>query len=138
MKYNTNIKIIFPENTVLIIAKIMKKYGVAEKRETIFEKLEKQETTNAKKIAKIIKKAAEEKAPIKTISSNIQKHLKIPTKQAKKMAQEIQKNILNLVKETLVKGEEINEKPIKTIPNKFSIKKSKEEQNPDAYRETIK
>lgn len=138
MKYNTNIKIIFPENTVLIIAKIMKKYGVAEKRETIFEKLEKQETTNAKKIAKIIKKAAEEKAPIKTISSNIQKHLKIPTKQAKKMAQEIQKNILNLVKETLVKGEEINEKPIKTIPNKFSIKKSIEEQNPDAYRETIK
>ena len=100
MKDNTNTKIIFPEDVVLSIAEIMKKNNLGETKEEIFEKLKKKDTTEASKIAKILKKAAEVKISVKKLSSNIQKEFNIAPKQAGKMAKDFQKNILDFVKYT--------------------------------------
>ena len=130
-----NTKIIFPEDVVSLIAKIMKKNNLGETKEEIFEKLGKKETTNVSKIAKIIKEAAEAKISVKKLSSNIQKEFNIAEKQADKMAKNFQKDILDLVKYTDIKNE--NSQKIEKSKSEKNFEESTKPQRSDAYRESF-
>ena len=130
-----NTKIIFPEDVVSLIAKIMKKNNLGETKEEIFEKLGKKETTNVSKIAKIIKEAAEAKISVKKLSSNIQKEFNIAEKQADKMAKNFQKDILDFVKYTNIKDE--NSQEIEQSKSEKILDEPTKPQRPDEYRESI-
>ena len=124
---NQNQKIIFPEENSLIISELLEKYNLKESLREIFEKTRKGEKTFGNTIAKIVRKAAEEKFSFKELVSSLKTELALSPKKAEGLAKDIKKKLLVLV-----------EKPPPEIPS--PTVPEKEEEKPggkDVYREPI-
>ena len=97
---------VFPEESALIIRKILEKYGLAERDEKETEKLF--DTANPKERAKIfeslagvkisglVKEYAEGKVTLIEVPSQIANRLDISEEKAKQIAQDLEKSLLSL------------------------------------------
>lgn len=122
-------KIIFPENTDLIISNILEKHGLAEAKEEVLGKLEADKKINGEIIIALIVRVAQEKISLQESANLLKKELGISSQKAKDLANDLQKEILLFVKKT---PEEIPSPP---------SQKPAEEKPPlseeDIYREPI-
>ena len=143
LNYNKNQKILFPENTAFVISKIMKKYKIEGTAREILEKIWKGEKTKGGETAKIVKEIAEGKISHKNSPLEIQKRLNIPLEKAKKIFQELQKEILIFVKKIPIEkeGEKLSKtikSPLKApeVPRPEAPKTKKKQRKKDVYRES--
>ncbi len=110
---------VFPENTILIITELLKRYGLKETPKDVFEKIHKEEEPFGTTVAKSVKEIAEGKAQIKDLPNLLQKRLNLPVEKAKQMTIDIKKEILDLAKKfeektpvsITQKQEKVEEKP---------------------------
>lgn len=126
MKPNKDQEIIFPEGTGLVIHGLLEKYGLKEvhsagiknlmQAKTSKEKTEAAEKLPGRKIARILKDAAEQKIGLGNIDTEIQKRLGLPEIAAKKMAKDLEEKILALAEIVPI------EKEIPTIKSTPPIK----------------
>ena len=123
-------KIIFPENTDLIISNILEKHGLAEAKEEVLEKLEADKKINGEIIIELIVRVAQEKISLQELVDSLKKELGISSQKAKDLANDLQKEILLFVEKT---QEEIPSPPSQK-PAEEKPPSSKE----DIYREPIK
>jgi len=94
---NKNKEIIFPEDSDLIISKILEKHNLEETVEKELKKIEKGEKTNGEIITELIKKAAKEKLSFQELTSLLKTELNISSKKSEELAKDIRKEILLLV-----------------------------------------
>ena len=148
---NQNKKTVFLGDTAPIVSEILKKYGLEEEDEDIFEKIEQgKPCLLGGIILDIVIELAQGKILKKELVVSIQKYLNIPKEKAKKMAEDIEKKLLTLVEkvpkekaEVPTKKSPVAEKSLKTEetpiveePKTFS-KKEEPPQQEDTYRESI-
>jgi len=137
-------EITFPEESGLIIEKILEKYGLVKVQEDGIERIIKSDTPQEKteifknlpgtKISTLIKECAEKKISLEDMSQRLEKELNIPEKEAKKIVDELEKKILIFI-------ENVEEK--KLPPSEVSVPKTELPEKPeitqkkDTYREQI-
>jgi len=145
-----NKKIVFSGDTAPIISEILKKYGLEEVDEDILGKIEQgKPCLLGGDILDIVIEIAQGKILKKDLVFSLQKRLDIPKEKAKKLAKDVEKKLLVLVKKvpeeetktpekTLVsKKPQIVEKPSIVKKPKTPLKKRRAPEEPDVYRETI-
>ena len=119
-------KIIFPEESSSIISEFLEKYGLGESPRKVFEKICQGEKIFGNVLAKIVKRAAEEKFSDQKLVSSLKTELPLSLKEAENLAEDIKRKLLALVEKT---------------PPKMSspiISEEKEEaKRRDTYRESI-
>ena len=111
-----NTKIIYPEETSLVIAEIIKKYGLKGINEDFFEGFEKDEpwVITETVFVNLITNIAEGKTLIQEVPSSLQKNLNISEDTAKKITEEIKTKIISLVKKVPKEESEIIEEKSET------------------------
>ncbi len=124
-----NKKIIYPMHTASIISELMKKYQLQETGKDFFEKIARKESTNGNKTLKIIMKIAEGEIPLEKLNSNLQQELSISKDTAKKLGQDIQNKIIDLIRTDAAPD---------AAPEKQSISEYKKPHQPDKIRTEIK
>jgi len=156
-------ELIFPEETVLILEKILKNYGLIKTQENGIEKItESLSSPNVKikpeerikifeslpgtKLSKLVKEYAEKKIPLEKLPLKLKESLNITQKDAEKMAEELKTTLLDLIK-TVKTTELTKEKETPSIESlksepeiKPSVSFSKEEKSSfkkDGYREPV-
>ncbi len=158
---------VFPEETVLVVEKILEKYGLAQTEEEEIEKIftfegvqkidEAFEKSPGSKIAGIIREYAEEKISPKDIPSRLEKELNVSLEQAKEITKELEETLFVLIdveKKKIKKEKDFSSEEPVFEKKDVSIKKpepvqeenlsDKEEIKPkpvqkkDVYRESIK
>ncbi len=122
-------KVIFPENTDLIISNILEKHGLAETKEDILEKLEADKRIYGEIIIELIVRVVQEKISFQELADSLKKELNLSSQKAKDLANDLQKEILLFVEKT---PEEIPSPPSRK-PAEEKPPSSKE----DIYREPI-
>lgn len=136
----------FPEESALIIEKILEKYDLAHKqKEKIKEFLNSDSLINfddlpGNKLAKIAKDYGEQKISLKDVPAIIKEKLKLSIKEAEEMAEDLEKSLLIFIKQVLIKKEKINKWQgvvSEKEPKLNESKKSEKSSNKDAYREPI-
>lgn len=95
---NQKQEIIYPENISTIIKNLMEKYNLRETPEEVLEKVTRGEITIGEKIAGIIKEIVESGKSTTELSLMLQKSLKIEKEKAEKLAEDIEKEILDQIK----------------------------------------
>ena len=107
-------KLIFPDDTPIIISNILKKYNLKESTEEFIKKYRENEPTNGEIIAEMLKNIAK-RGDIKDISSQemeliLVEKLGIDPEKAKNLAQDIKTQIINLATTEIVNKNENKEK----------------------------
>ena len=162
----------------MVTDEILKKYNLYRETEEIMEKME-QETKKAQtfeekkeigekqpesRLARVIKNIAEGKIPLEDFPSQLQQIFKVPEATAKKIAKDLEKNVLAFAEKVLIKEEAIPptrrplfkplpvapapKEPLETPPPKPKATPSivekpevpleeKKPKKPDIYREPI-
>ena len=150
--------IVFPDGAGLIIVKLLKKYGLEESQNMITKKMidtkdykkkiEILEELPGRKIAKILRGAANGEIASGDLASTLVGHLNIPIKKAEELSTDLEEEILALGKKEYIEEEEtpVTKKPtppiIKPLKPASSektspIKEIKPPQKTDVYRETF-
>ena len=131
-------EIIYPEDTALIITRLMEKYELHESFEDVLEKAKRGEVSIGEKIARSIKEVAENERSIEELPLILKQRLEIEERKAEALAEDIKKEILSRI-EKLPSEEELKISPTKKlisekekVDTETPIKKS-----PDIYREPI-
>lgn len=123
---NQNKKIVFLGDTALIISEILKKYGLEEIDEDILGKIEQgKPCLSGGDILDIVIEITQGKILEKNLVSSLQERLDIPKEKAKKIAKDVEKKLLILVKKVPEKEKKISEKPSAPIRIKPEISPEK-------------
>lgn len=153
-KLNKNYKVIFPEETVPVIDRLIEKYEFEKIEEEMFEQIDRIEDFRKKEeifenlpirqISRTVKEIAEGKTSLKDSVFILQQRLNISEGIAKKLVQDLKENVLVLVQKIPSKEEEVftPSKPhVKSTEAESSIPSSSEEspsaKKIDTYREPI-
>jgi len=151
---NQNQKITFLENASPIISELLERYQLQETPDELFKKLTKGEVSRGGIILDIVIEVAQGKISKKNLVPSIQKYLNIPKEEAKKLAEDIEKRLLVLVKKvpkeemeikppipsgrpSVAKNPPITEKSPITEKPKTAPKKQKTTKEADVYREPV-
>lgn len=127
--------LIFPDEASTIISSILEKYGLKETNEELFEKWKKEEKGNGEILVDLIFEKLEKEFSLADFIVLIGKKFNVSLEIAEKIATDVEKNILNFVKqepETIV--------PETISPKERPEKPTQEPEKPkrqDAYREAI-
>jgi len=163
-----NFELLFPENSSEIILTLAKKYGLlTEFLESSPRKVDEKDIIAGFNIAEIIKEIAEEKTTPENLSSLLSERLKLSQEVAKKLASDLEKEVLIFVQkvpieekkgevnkeekeilsgdektirpltEEIEETEKIEEKVPHISPKKFPKETGKKDSEPDVYRESI-
>lgn len=125
----------FPKDAANILLSILETHNLKETDEEIFAKFQKGFETNNRKIAKILIAIKEDQIPLIDLPAEITKQLKIPQKQAREIAKEIQNKIFRVQPEKQPQQQKQAPEPIKIQrQTKPPITYSP---NEDAYREPL-
>lgn len=143
---------IFPEDTDLIIGKILEKYGLLKEEEESLEKFfeagsddegkEIFENSPGFKIASLLRLCAEGKIPLANLPQELAEKLGISLKETKQMADDLEKTILKFIKWETVTEEEKSASKIITGAEAEGLKEELKNSLPkdsykDIYREPI-
>lgn len=139
---------IFPEESGLIVEKILEKYGLEKKQEegskNFFdsqiptERKEIFENLPGFKISKLIKECAEGKVSLANLPQELEQNLNISSKEAKQMADDLQKTILNFIKwEAASEEAAAPTGVVELTEEEISPKETKKLSQKDVYREII-
>lgn len=141
---------IFPEESGLIVEKILEKYGLAAEQNEGIEKFLKSNVPEDKreifenlpgaKIAKLVRDYAEKKISLEDLPLLLEKELNVSEKDARQMANDLKKTILDFIRWEELEGkemvqelpEELEEKEETITPEKPRISLKK-----DVYREPV-
>jgi len=141
---------IFPEESGLIIGKILEKYGLAAEQKKGLEKFMNSKTSQerieffenlpGRKMAKLVRDYAEGKVSLENLPLLLEKELNVSEKDAKEISKDLEKTLLVFIKQGPVEEKEMaprtvpisEEEPEITIPEKPKIPSKK-----DIYREPI-
>jgi len=136
---------IFPEETGLIIRKILEKYGLAESQKEGIEKFiasenprEKREIFEnlpGKKIAKAVRDFAEGKVALESLPALLEKNLNISEKVANQIAKDLEKTILLFIKRGPIEKEKKERPEIPQPEEKLPEKPGPPKR--DVYREDV-
>ena len=143
----------FPEESGLVIEKILEKYGLAKIEEEGIEKIvesfvrptmdvkkrvEILENLPGAKISKLVKEYAEGKVSLENLYLRLEEELNISKKEAKQIAEELEKTLLIFIKTIKEKGVPSSEIPLPEAeaPTILS-EKPKAPPKKDVYREPI-
>lgn len=127
--------LIFPDEASTIISSILERYGLKETNEELFEKWKKEEKGNGEILVDLIFEKLEKEFSLADFIVLIGKKFNVSLEIAEKIATDVEKNILNFVKqepETIV--------PETISPKERPEKPTQEPEKPkrqDAYREAI-
>jgi hypothetical protein len=121
-------EVVFPENTPLVLAELLEKYGFKETPQEVSEKIEKGKEPLVTMFAKIVRRAGEEKMTVNTIANLLREKLNMPSRKAQQLARDIKTEILDML-----------EKPESKTYSQETEKSQKKErfQKRDIYREPI-
>jgi hypothetical protein len=97
----TEEQIFSQKDTSDIISEILKKYGLDENEEEVFEKLQKAEPLRGEIILNLAIQITQKKIPPKELAPLLQKQLAISKKTAEDLSQDIEIKLFDLVKESL-------------------------------------
>ena len=145
---NNFVKPTFPEETGLIIEKILEKYGLKEQQEEGVRKFfDSQIPTKRKeifenlpgfKISKLLKECAEGEVSLIDLSRELEQRLNIALKEAKQMEDDLQKTILNFIKlEALTEERVTPTRVTELIEEGPSLRETRRPSSKDDYREQI-
>ena len=146
---------IFPEESSLVIEKILEKYGLAELQQEGIAKISKLgdfnkasellENLPGTKISRLVKDYAEGKVALETLPLLLEKELNISEKEAEEIARDLEKTLLIFIKQAPV--EEVSAEEKETEPQAIPISEEEPEitisEKPgtppkkDIYREPI-
>ncbi len=142
---------VFPEESVLVIEKILEKYGLINEEEkgiekfinsgVAQEKIEIFENLPGNKISKLVRNYGEKKISLEDLPILLGKELNVSGKEAEEIAKELEETLLIFIKQAPV--EEIPAKEKKARPEIISEPEKKTEEpkispGHDTYREPIK
>ena len=140
------IVIAFPEEIVSIFSDIMKKYGLEESDDEIWDKTLKEQPTKTEKMAEIIKSFTYEESPDKDLPSTLKDSFGISIEQAKKIAKDIEEKIISLTKKSFentdqekISSEITTEKKVRNLEKPKPLIKQKTSKiiKKDTYLEPI-
>jgi len=134
---NSRQNLVFPEDTCSIIFDILEKYGLREDNKEIMEKWKREEEGNSEIVAKIFRDTIKKGLSSQKFSDLIKEKLNISSEKSRKISDELQKDVLSLIK---VEKETGNSKVIKkTISQELGHRKTKNKKidKKDTYRELI-
>ncbi|MDO8435855.1 MAG: hypothetical protein Q7S82_00515 [bacterium] len=160
--------IIFPVDAGITIAKLLEKYGLKEKQEEAVKKLiqaknfkeraELAEESPGRKIAKLMRDAAENKMSFSDLALALQNLLALSEEKAKQLARDLEKEVLAFAQEVFIDKEEaLSDEPQtelqpaalsqeatdasihlpKTTLTKEKLLPKRQNKKADTYRETV-
>ncbi len=146
---------VFPEESSLVIEKILEKYGLAELQQEGINKIselgdfdkasELLENLPGTKIAKLVKEYAEGKVPLENLPSLLEKELNVSKKEAEEISKDLEKTLLVFIEQAPVEEVSVEKKetepqviPISEEEPEITIpEESKTPSKKDVYRELI-
>lgn len=103
-KQNSQTSLTFPENSASIIGNILKKYNVIESNEELLEKWEKDKKSHGEILVDLLIKKLKTNLSSSEFINLIQKELNITTQKAKKIAEDLDKEIITLTIQSFKKN----------------------------------
>lgn len=138
--------LLFPTDSVKIIAGVLKKYGLEETQQIFFEKFQKDQESIGSIVAMLIKKVATQELQQKDMPAILKEKLGIPAKKAKDLSKDLEIQILSKVRPrerditTAINKKEaklaVTKKQIEKQP--ATVQEKKKSPIKDTYRELIK
>lgn len=138
---------IFPEESSLIIEKILEKYGLAAKQREGIEKfinsdlpIEALEDLPGSKISKLVKDYGEKKISLEGLPILLEKELNVSEKEAKEISKDLEKTLLVFIKQAPIREKEAETQAIPIPKEESEITIPEESKTPskkDVYRELI-
>lgn len=132
---NINSDVIFPQEAGNLIEAILKKYGLEESIEEIFDKVKNKKTSSTVLLAKLAKRMAQGIVSVKEVKILLKQNLNLKAADLNNLYQELE-SIALLAKQTKISEKKLSPETAEKKFHSSSIQKEKFKQA-DTYREPV-